>query len=208
MVRGLKKDRKVAVTLTKEQKEAKKAFIKKKIEKLSSSIKIPGPINQLKTNLEDSDEKRVLELFMKYRPENKKEKKERLLRNEDKSKTPKPILVKFGMKHIVELIKAKKVKLILFAADVVPATNVCFLPTLCKMFGVSYGIIDKQSKLGAIVNLKRAAVIGLEAVHDEDSALFKELIEMCDAMFMNKYEHHMTTIGGSHVKTNKLEGIE
>lgn len=78
MVLGKKKEVKKVIKLTPKQKDAKLNFIKNKINKMKNSIKIPPAINQFKTTLEKSDEEKVINLFMKYKPENKKEKKERL----------------------------------------------------------------------------------------------------------------------------------
>lgn len=207
MALGKLKEKKVTVRLNDKQVQAKKEFIKAKINKLKNSIKIPPAINQFKTFLEPADEQRVFKLYNKYKPENKKEKKERLTKEKTSGKgTEKVIIAKFGMKHIVDLIIAKKLKHVLIAADVVPITIVAFLPALCKQFEVNYGIVEKQTKLGALVNNKRASVVGLCDVKSEDASEFKSVIEMCNGSFMNKYEEHSTKVGGLNTKSaNKLE---
>ncbi|KAL6121732.1 LSU ribosomal protein L7AE [Nucleospora cyclopteri] len=180
------------------------ATIKTKINKLKSAIKIPAPINQFNTQLKGVDEEKLISLFSKYSPETKKEKRDRLASSNPKA-GPKPIIIKFGMKHIVSLIKRKQLKLLVIAADVSPITTVVFLPTLCKKMNIPYAIVEKQSKLGDLVHLKRTAAVGLENVRAEDEALFKEVIQMSNSVFSDQYEKHMSTIGGKSVKINKLE---
>lgn len=174
------------------------AKIQKKMHKLANAIKIPAPINQFKTTLEKADESRILDLFRKYRTETKAEKRTRL-ESENPKSGPKPILVKFGLKHITDLIEKKKLKLVLIAADVCPITVVCWLPTLCKKMGVAYAIISEKAQLGSIVNLKGTAAIGLEEVRAEDAAEFSEAIRISNAVFADQYEKHMTVIGGSKI---------
>lgn len=181
--------------------------IQKKMYKLANAIKIPAPINQFKSILENVDEKRVLDLFAKYKPENREEKRIRL-ESEDPRAGPKPILIKFGLKHLTELIEAKRVKLVLIAADVTPITLVVWLPTLCKKMGVSYAIVKSRQVLGGLVNLKSTAAIGLEQVRREDSAEFNEITMMCDGVFTNQYEKHMTVIGGGRINLKDSECLK
>lgn len=174
------------------------AKINRKMYKLANAIRIPPPINQFKTVLEDADEKRVFDLFAKYKPETREEKQKRL-ESANPREGPKPILIKFGLKHLTDLISAKKTKLVLIAADVCPITVVVWLPSLCKRMGISYAIVKSRASLGALVNLKSAAAIALESVRPEDAAEFEEIIGMCNAVFADQYEHHMTTSGGGRI---------
>lgn len=203
MVLGLKKKVIINQKLTEEEKEKKKMFIRNKITKLMNAIKIPGAINQFKTIITGTDEKLILDLCSKYSPETKAEKKERLSKTNPRE-GEKPILLKFGIKHIVSLLEQRKLKFIVIAADVLPITTICFLPTLCKKVGCSYAIIDKQSKLGALVHLKKTTVIGLENVRNEDIQLFEDVLRISNAMFLDKYEYHISNTGGCSRKVNKL----
>ena len=143
-------------------------------------------------------------MLSKYKPENRKEKRERLESSNPKS-GPKPILIKFGMKHIVSLIEQKKLKLCVLAADVTPITIVVFLPTLCKKMNIPYAIVKSKGSLGGLVNKKSAAVIGIEDIRSEDSKEFNEIIQISNGMFADQYEKHMTTIGGGKVNKKSIE---
>jgi len=178
--------------------------IRSKIDKLANAIKIPGPVNQFKTVLEKSEAERLFQLLSKYKPENKEEKRKRI-ESANPRAGPKPILIKFGMKHIVELIESKKLKLCVIAANVTPITVVIALPTFCKKMGIPYAIVEDKRMLGSLVNLKQTAAIGLEDVRSEDAKEFSELIELSNATFASRYEKHMTTLGGGSHRREKEE---
>lgn len=183
--------------------EAKEAAIQKKIYNLANAIKIPGPINQFKTVVEGSDLEKLLALLKKYRPETKDEKVVRLQSANPKA-GPRPILLKFGLRHIVDLIEQKKLGLVVIAADVAPITLVLSIPTLCKRFGIPYAIVPSKTVLGSLVHLKSSAVIGLETVKPEDKKDFDDVIRISNALFMSQYEKHMTTVGGRIAKKAEL----
>lgn len=189
----------MAPKLTKEQKMEKELLIKKKISKLANAIRIPPAINQFKTFLSEHDTKKFVDLFMNYRPENKEEKKARL-DSEDPKKGPKPILVKFGLKHVTNLIETKKAKLVLISASVNPIEVVIFLPTLCRKMGVPYAIVENSTILGRLVNLKSTSCVCLCDVRPEDEATFKEILGIANAAFLDCYETHLNTWGGGPKK--------
>lgn len=196
MVLGKPKERPVAAPkLTKEQSEEKDLLIRKKITMLANAIKIPPAINQFKTFLSEHETKKVVDLFLKYRPENRMEKRNRL-RSENPRSGPKPILVKFGLRHVTDLIETKKAKLVLISASVDPIETVIFLPTLCRKMGVSYAIVKDSIILGKLVNLKSTSCVCLCDVRAEDSGLFKEILTMANAIFADNYEKHLNTWGG------------
>ncbi len=178
--------------------------IKRKLYKMSNAMKIPPFINQFKTTLEGDDEERVINLFKKYMVESKEDKIKRL-NSENPRAGPKPIISKFGLKHLTSLIVQKKIKLLLIASDVNPINLVCWLPTLCVELGISYAIVKKQSTLGALARLKRVTAIGIEDVRPEDKAEFDKVIEICDGIFKNQYEKHSTTFGGGKINLSKEE---
>ncbi|ELA41382.1 uncharacterized protein VICG_01623 [Vittaforma corneae ATCC 50505] len=175
--------------------EAREAAIQKKIYNLANAIKIPPPINQFKTQLQGSDLDRLLDILRKYRPETKDEKIVRLQKTNPKE-GPRPIILKFGLRHVVDLIEQKKLGLVVVAADVAPITLVISIPTLCKKFGIPYAIVPSKSVLGSLVHVKTSAVVGLEGVKPEDQKEFDDIVRICNALFMSQYEKHMTTVGG------------
>lgn len=196
MVLGKLKEREVITPkLSEEQKEERERLIRKKISKLANAIRIPPAINQFKTFLSEHETKKVMDVFIKYRPENKAEKRERL-RSEDPRKGEKPILVKFGLRHVTDLIETKRAKMVLISASVDPIETVIFLPTLCRKMGVSYAIVENSTILGKLVNLKSTSCVCLCDVRAEDEKAFKEILTMADATFLNEYERHLSTWGG------------
>merc|ERR1711968_394530 len=79
----------------------------------------------------------VCKRAMKYRPEDKAAKKERLLKEAEAAKSggsvdkKKPVVVKYGINHITSLVEQKKAKLVVIAHDVDPLELVVWLPALC-----------------------------------------------------------------------------
>merc|ERR1712137_610615 len=114
----------------------------------------------------------TFKLFNKYRPETASEKKERLTKEaaavaegkSAKDASPKPVVVKYGLNHVVSLIENKKPKLVLIANDVDPIELVVFLPALCRKMGVPFAIVKGKARLGTLVNKKQAAVVALTDV--------------------------------------------
>ncbi|PRQ31721.1 putative 50S ribosomal protein L30e [Rosa chinensis] len=76
----------------------------------------------------------MFKMLLKYRPEDKAEKKERLLKRaqaETEGKTveaKKPIVVKYGLNHVTYLIEQNKAQLVVIAHDVDPVELVVWLP--------------------------------------------------------------------------------
>lgn len=174
---------------------AREEKIQRKMSKLAAAIKIPAPINQFNTTLSPSDEERLVNFLAKYRPETKEEKVARLS-SADPNAGPRPMILKFGMKHLTDLIEQKRLRLVVMAADVTPITVIVWLPTLCKKMGISYAIVKKQETLGKLVGLKRTAALGLENSRDSDRAEFDEILRISDAMFLEQYQEHMKRTGG------------
>lgn len=175
--------------------EAREAAIQKKVYNLANAIKIPPPINQFRTQLSGADLERTLNLLRKYTPETKEQRIARL-QSENPREGPRPILLKFGLKHVVDLIERKKLAFVVIAADVAPITLVLALPTLCNELGIPYAIVPSKAVLGSLVHLKSNAAIGIEGVRPEDKDEFADVIRISNALFMNEFEKHMTTIGG------------
>ncbi|KAF7682813.1 60S ribosomal protein L7a [Astathelohania contejeani] len=178
-----------------EQMEEDEKRLANRLSILKNTFKIPPAINQFRTCMNDHDTSKMIDLFMHYKPETRAEKKKRLA-SENPRAGPKPILVKFGQKHVVNLIEQKKAKLVLIAADVDPIEHVVFLPTLCKKMGVPYAIVGQKALLGQLVNLKSATCVCLCEYSPTDSVAFKEAVTKANAIFGDCYETAMQTWGG------------
>jgi large subunit ribosomal protein L7Ae len=156
---------------------------------LSKRLKIPPPIEQFNQACDSSTAKEVLRLLMKYRPEDKAAKKERLLKEAEAAvdgkevAKSKPVEVKYGLNHITYLIEQNKAQLVVIAHDVTPIELVLWLPALCRKMGVPYCIVKSKSRLGAVVHKKTATALALTAVNNEDKATLSKLVDSLNAKF-------------------------
>ncbi|RKF54554.1 60S ribosomal protein L8-B [Golovinomyces cichoracearum] len=170
---------------------------------LNLRLKVPPAIAQFQNVLDRNTASKTFSLLNKYRPENKVQKKERLLKeataikegnNEDVSK--KPYTVKYGLNHVVGLIENKKASLVIIANDVDPIELVIFLPALCRKMGVPYAIIKGKARLGTVVHKKTAAVLAITEVRSEDKAELSKLIQAIKEGYSEKYEEAKRHWGG------------
>jgi len=157
---------------------------------LSMRLKVPPALNQFVTRTLDKNQAQTLfKLLLKYRPEDKKQKKERLAAEAaavQAGKEPekkKPMVVKYGLNHITTLIEAGKAQMVVIAHDVDPIELVVWLPALCKKMGVPYAIVKGKARLGAIVHKKNAAALALTGVKNEDQREFAKLVDSFKAQY-------------------------
>lgn len=108
---------------------------------LLQRLKVPPSINQFSHTLDKNQATDVFKLLMKYRPETRAAKRDRIQKLAEKAvKDPKAKVepskkeptVYFGLKHITSLVENKKAKLVLIASDVDPIELVVWLPALCR----------------------------------------------------------------------------
>jgi len=114
-------------------------------------------------------------LLSKYKPENKKDKKVRLQKEAESKvgggeakKTPKPVVLKFGLNHVTQLIEEGKAKLVVIAHDVEPLELMVFLPALCRKKGIPYCFVKGKARLGKLVHQKTATCVAVTEVKKED----------------------------------------
>ncbi|TMW55108.1 hypothetical protein Poli38472_013870 [Pythium oligandrum] len=152
---------------------------------LYERLKVPPSINQFTNTLEKNSAADLFKLLLKYQPETKVAKTERL-RNiaagKEEASAP-PATVKFGLNHVTTLIEKKKAKLVVIAHDVNPIELVIFLPALCRKFDIPYAIVKGKSRLGQLVHKKNAAVVALTHVNKEDKAKFDSLAQAFKAKY-------------------------
>ncbi|KAJ1063156.1 hypothetical protein K5549_012631 [Capra hircus] len=105
---------------------------------LYKRLKVPPAINQFTQALDRHTATQLLKLAHKYRPETKREKKQRLLAQAEKKAagkgdvpTKRPPILRAGVN-----------------------TLVVFLPSLCRKMGVPYGIIKDKAWQGRLVHRK------------------------------------------------------
>ncbi|ODV81355.1 L30e-like protein [Suhomyces tanzawaensis NRRL Y-17324] len=180
---------------------------------LSLRLKVPPAISQFQNTLDKNTAAQAIKLFNKYRPETSAEKKERLTKEAAaiaegktaKDVSPKPVVVKYGLNHVVSLIENKKAKLVLIANDVDPIELVVFLPALCKKMGVPYAIIKGKARLGTLVHKKTSSVAALTEVNSADEAELAKLVSTINANFIEKYEDSRRHWGGGIMGSKAVE---
>merc|ERR1712078_546366 len=116
-------------------------------------------------------------------PETREAKKARLMELAEQKKAggdaksgKKPVVLKYGLNHVTDLVESKAAKLVVIAHDVDPVELVCWLPALCRKKEVPYCIIKGKGRLGQLVHKKAAACIALTSVAKEDQ---NELDKLC-----------------------------
>jgi len=162
---------------------------------LYQRLKVPPSINQFSKALEKNQATELFKMLAKYRPESKVEKRERLKQlaaakasGGEAAAPAKQTVVKYGLKHVTELIEAKKVKFVAIAHDVNPIELVVWLPALCRKQGIPYAIVKGKARLGALVHKKNAAVVALEEAKKEDKASFEKMCGDFKIQFNDKKE--------------------
>lgn len=156
---------------------------------LYKRLKVPPALNQFSNVLDKNQAKTLFRLLNKYRPEEKAQKKARLLEQakskDSKPSGKKPIVVKFGINHVTALIEAKKAKLVVIAHDVDPIELVLWLPALCRKLDVPYMIVKGKAALGNVVHQKTATALVLTEVRKEDNSALAQLVSYARDNFNN-----------------------
>eukprot|EP00239_Pterosperma_sp_CCMP1384_P006024 CAMPEP_0197843438 /NCGR_PEP_ID=MMETSP1438-20131217/318_1 /TAXON_ID=1461541 /ORGANISM="Pterosperma sp., Strain CCMP1384" /LENGTH=267 /DNA_ID=CAMNT_0043453593 /DNA_START=72 /DNA_END=875 /DNA_ORIENTATION=- len=169
---------------------------------LVQRLKVPPALSQFTKTLDKNMAGSLFKLLMKYRPEDKAAKKERLLAkaqaeeagNSDSSR--KPVVVKFGLNHITYLIEQGKAQLVVIAHDVDPVELVVWLPALCRKMNVPYCIVKGKARLGTVVHQKQAAALCLTSVKNEDKHDLTKLVESMKLNYNDRYEESRRQWGG------------
>lgn len=171
---------------------------------LNMRLKVPPALAQFSHVLDRNTAAQTFKLLNKYRPETSSDKKERLHKEatavkegkkaEDVSK--KPVVVKYGLNHVVGLVENKKANLVLIPNDVDPIELVVFLPALCRKMGVPYAIVKGKARLGTVVHKKTAAVLALTEVRGEDKGELSKLVSAIKDGYTDKHEEARRHWGG------------
>jgi len=157
---------------------------------LKRRLKVPPSINHFTKTLDQNQATTLFKLMAHYRPESKKEKKDRLLnaakaevKHQEQDPSKKPRTVKYGLNHITTLVENKKAKLVVIAHDVDPLELVVWLPALCRKMEVPYVIVKGKARLGAVVHKKTASALAFTEVKKEHSAQLNQFIENTRSMY-------------------------
>jgi len=162
---------------------------------LFQRLRIPPALNIFNAPAGRNRAQALIRLFNAYKPETRKEKKERL-RAKAKAQADKkplegtkPILVKSGFNHVTDLIEAGRAKLVLIAHDVDPIELVLWMPTLCVKKNIPFAIIRGKSRLGVLVNKKTASCVALCDVRPEDEKKFSEIVKDCSEQYNARFNY-------------------
>ncbi|XP_004307051.1 PREDICTED: 60S ribosomal protein L7a-2-like [Fragaria vesca subsp. vesca] len=205
--------------LTRFVKWPKAVQIQRKKRILQQRLKVPPALNQFTKTLDKNIATSLFKMLLKYRPEDKAEKKERLLTRAQQEtqgitvENKKPIVVKYGLNHVTYLIEQNKAQLVVIAHDVDPIELVVWLPALCRKMQIPYCIVKGKARLGAIVHKKTASVLCLTTIKNQDRMDFSKVLEAINANFNDKYEEYRKKWGGgimgskSQAKTKAKERL-
>ena len=151
----------------------------------SPPFQVPPALNRFTKAADRNLAESVFKLLLKYRPEDRKAKRERLVADAAAraggaapAAKKKPVVVKFGLNHVTDLVESAKAKLVVIAHDVDPIELVVWLPALCKKTGVPYVIVKSKARLGAVVHKKTAAAVAVTEVKGDDE---RELAKVCES---------------------------
>ncbi|KYF40623.1 ribosomal protein RPL7A [Toxoplasma gondii ARI] len=189
---------------------------------LMQRLKVPPAINQFTHTLDKNQTSQLMRLLAKYKPETRAEKKQRLLQEAERQSAggaaggKKPVMIKYGINHVTDLIEIRKAKLVVIAHDVTPVELVCFIPQLCRKKEVPYCIVKGKSRLGQLVHQKNCPVLAIDNVRKEDQAELEAQCKIYRAMFNDNSEVRRRWGGGingiksqhAQQKKEKLINIE
>jgi len=188
---------------------------------LCERLKVPPSINQFTQTLEQQTAIQLFRLLHKYKPETKSEKKVRLTaiaeKKEKSGQAPaskKPVVLKYGINHITNLVESRKAQLVVIAHDVDPVEIVVWLPALCRKMQVPYCIVKGKARLGKLVHKKTATAVALTNVRSEDRGSLDKISEACNTNYAERVETIRRSWGGgvmgnkSQAKTAKLEKVK
>lgn len=157
---------------------------------LKRRLKVPPAIAAFAKTIKKNEATTLFRLLSKYRPETKKEKKQRLyeaaknqVSEADQKSGDKPKVLKFGLKHVTQLIEERKAKLVLIAHDVDPIELVVWLPALCRKMDIPFAIVKGKARLGALVHQKTVTALALTEVSKEHQAQLEQLTKSFRGQF-------------------------
>jgi len=101
----------------------------------------------------------------------------------------KPVVLKYGLNHVTQLIESGKAQLVVIAHDVDPIELVVWLPTLCKKQGIPFCIAKGKARLGQLVHKKTAACVAVTAVKNEDQREFAQIVEAAKVRLVGRAPH-------------------
>merc|ERR1719203_2349959 len=177
---------------------------------LKKRLKVPSAIAQFSRTADKSLTKNLFNLFKKYSPPTKEERKQRLKdiakakANGEEFQQAKEYQIKFGLNHVTNLVQRKQAALVLIAHDVAPLEMVVWLPTLCYKMGVPFVIVKGKAALGQLVRMKTATCCCLTGVRSEDGQDLENLKQAVMSSSNEKFEENRKRIGQAEMGVKTL----
>merc|ERR1712099_48484 len=188
---------------------------------LQARLKVPPSINQFTQTLDKQTATQLFKLAAKYAPENKAEKKERLVarakaRAAGQPDTPsqRPATLASGINKIVNLVERKQAQLVVIAHDVDPIEVVVYLPALCRKMDVPYCIVKGKARLGQLVGRKQCTSVAFSEIKNEHKQELAKLVETVKTNYNERADEIRKHWGGgvlgakSQAKLNKRLRVE
>merc|ERR1711937_942629 len=188
---------------------------------IQQRLKVPPALNQFNQTLDKQTATELFKLAAKYAPENKEQKKQRLIARakaraagEPDQPTPRPTVLAQGVNKIVNLVERKKTSLVVIAHDVDPIEIVVFLPALCRKMDIPYCIVKGKARLGQLVGRKQCTAIAFSEVKNEHKQELAKIVEVVKTDYNERAEEIRKHWGGgimgakSQAKANKRARVE
>merc|ERR1712050_614472 len=188
---------------------------------LQARLKVPPSINQFSQTLDKQTATQLFKLAAKYAPENKAEKKERLVarakaRAAGQPDTPsqRPATLASGINKIVNLVERRQAQLVVIAHDVDPIEVVVYLPALCRKMDVPYCIVKGKARLGQLVGRKQCTSVAFSEIKNEHKQELAKLVETVKTNYNERADEIRKHWGGgvlgakSQAKLNKRLRVE
>jgi len=157
---------------------------------LKQRLRVPPAVNQFTNTIDKNQAMTLFKLLAKYRPENRKEKQERLkaiaeekVKNAKSGNKDKPKVLKYGLNHITSLVESRKAKLVVIAHDVDPIEMVIWLPTLCRKMKVPFCIVKGKARLGALCHMKTCTAVAITDVEKQDDRALNQFVASVAPMY-------------------------
>jgi len=180
-------------------------YIKRQRQKvvLKKRMRVPPALNQFNQPVDRHTKKEIMKFALKYKPEGKIERMQRLKREADSkvkdkkapAKIKKPEL-KFGISRVTRYVEQKRAKLVLIAHDVEPVEIVLWLPALCKKMEVPYCIVKGKANLGKLVGYHTATCAAFLNINGSDKPAFDKLLQAVKLSYNDRYEETSRKWGG------------